>query len=80
VEHKIFLIESYFRNDTKVEEVWIYSVQNCLEEFQAEFQNFAMDYMQFNKTLDTAVNVFRETGSVLRKPGSGGVRKRQSDN
>ncbi|CAH1375902.1 unnamed protein product, partial [Tenebrio molitor] len=29
VEHKTFLIESYFRNGTNVERVWIYSVQNC---------------------------------------------------
>jgi hypothetical protein len=35
--------------------------------------------MQFNKTLDRAVNVFREAGSVLRKPGSGGVRKRTDE-
>jgi hypothetical protein len=35
--------------------------------------------MQFNKTLDRAVNVFRETGSVLRKPGSGGIRKRTDE-
>jgi hypothetical protein len=29
VEHKTFLIESYFRNDTKVGGVWVYSLQNC---------------------------------------------------
>jgi hypothetical protein len=49
VKHNIFLIESYFRNDTKVEGVWIYSVQNCLEEFQAEFPNFTVDYMHLTK-------------------------------
>jgi hypothetical protein len=35
------LIESYFRNRNglKVNGSWIYSVQNCLEEFIAEFPN-----------------------------------------
>jgi hypothetical protein len=31
------LIESYFRNGFKVNGSWIYSVQNCLEDFIAEF-------------------------------------------
>jgi hypothetical protein len=52
-----------------------YSLHNCTEEFQGEFPNFVVDYMQFKKTLDSAVNLFRGTGSVLRKPGSGAVRK-----
>jgi hypothetical protein len=39
VEYKTFLIESYFR---KVGEVWVYSMKNCTEEFQAEFPNFAV--------------------------------------
>jgi hypothetical protein len=54
-------------------------VQNCVEEFQAEFPNFTVDYIQFKRTLDIAVNLFRGTGSVLRKPGSGVVRKRPDE-
>jgi hypothetical protein len=39
------LIESYFRNRNglKVNGSWIYSVQNCLEEFIAEFPNVIVD-------------------------------------
>jgi hypothetical protein len=56
--------------------VWVYSVQNCIEKFQAEFPNFAVDYTHFKKTLDRAIHLFRGTSSVLRKPGSAAVRKR----
>jgi hypothetical protein len=76
VEHKTFLIESYFRNGIKIRGVLVYSVQNCIDESQAEFPNFAVDYI---KTLWTAVNLFRRTGSVLRKPSSGPVRKRTDE-
>jgi hypothetical protein len=39
------LIESYFRNRNclKMNGSWIYSVQNCLEEFIAEFPNVIVD-------------------------------------
>jgi hypothetical protein len=43
LEHETFLIESYFLNGTKVRGVWAYSVQNCIEEFQAGLTNFAVD-------------------------------------
>jgi hypothetical protein len=49
LEHETFLIESYFLNGTKVRGVWAYSVQNCIEEFQAGLTNFAVDYIQFRK-------------------------------
>jgi hypothetical protein len=67
VEHKTFLIESSFRNGTKIGRVWVYSVQNCIEKFQTKFPNFAVDYIQFKTEL------FHGTGSVLQKPGSGAV-------
>jgi hypothetical protein len=43
LEQKTFLIENYFRNGLKVNGSWIYSVQNCLEEFIAEFPNVIVD-------------------------------------
>jgi hypothetical protein len=55
VEHKTFFIESYFQNSTKVGGIWVYLVQNYIE----EFPNFAINHIQFKKTLDTA--------GVLRK-------------
>jgi hypothetical protein len=47
LEQKTFLIESYFRNGLKVNGSWIYSVQNCLEEFIAEFLNVTVDWKTF---------------------------------
>ncbi|RZC10195.1 hypothetical protein BDFB_014799 [Asbolus verrucosus] len=40
IEHKSFLLESYFRNGVKLENgEWSYSVQVCFEEFQEHFIN-----------------------------------------
>jgi hypothetical protein len=41
--------KSYFRNGTKVVPFSVYSVQNCIEEFQAEFRNFAVDHIELRK-------------------------------
>jgi hypothetical protein len=38
MEHKSFLIVRYFRNGTNFGRVWVYLVQNCIEEFEAEFK------------------------------------------
>ncbi|RZC40620.1 hypothetical protein BDFB_015163, partial [Asbolus verrucosus] len=47
LEQKTFLVESYFRNGTKVDGVWTYSVQNCMEEFRTEFPEVVLVYRQF---------------------------------
>jgi hypothetical protein len=49
------LIESYFRNGLKVNGSWIYSVQNCLEEFIAEFPNVIVDRKTFEDNLTRCV-------------------------
>jgi hypothetical protein len=49
LEQKTFSIESYFRNGLKVNGSWIYSIQNCLEEFIAEFLNVIVDRKSFEK-------------------------------
>jgi hypothetical protein len=70
------LIESYFRNGFKVNSSWIYSVQNCLEEFNAEFPNVIVD-RKFSKTnLSRCVKLFRETGGVYRRKTTGRLLKR----
>jgi hypothetical protein len=61
------LIESYFRNGLKVNGSWIYSVQNCLEEFIAEFLNDIVDRKTFEDNLSRCVKSFRETGGVYRR-------------
>ncbi|RZC42140.1 hypothetical protein BDFB_014303, partial [Asbolus verrucosus] len=74
--HKTFMIESYFRNGRKVEGEWQYSVSDCLEEFRNEFPNLAVDENSFRCTLRRVVQVFRDTGSVGRKEGTGLTTKR----
>ena len=47
-----------------------------MEEYQVEFPNIAIDYMQFKKTLDRTIKLFAETGSLLRKAGNRAPKKR----
>jgi hypothetical protein len=65
------LIESYFRNGVKVNGSWIYSVQNCLEEFIAEFLNFIVDRKTFEDNLSRCLKLFRESGGVYRRKTTG---------
>jgi hypothetical protein len=76
LEQKTFLIESYFRNGLKVNGSWIYSVQNCLEEFIAEFLNVIVDRKTFEDNLSRCVKLFRETGGVYRRKTTGQPLKR----
>jgi hypothetical protein len=78
LEQKTFLIESYFRNRNglKVNDSWIYSVQNCLEEFIAEFPNVIVNRKTFEDNLSRCVKLFGETGGVYRRKTTGGPLKR----
>jgi hypothetical protein len=62
-----FLIESYFRNGLIVNGSWIYTVQNCLEEFIAEFLNVIVDRKIFEDNLSRCVKLFRETGAFTEE-------------
>lgn len=79
LEQKAFMIECYFRNGTKVNGIWAYSIQSCLEEYRAEFPDVVVDYKLFQDTLNRCVKLFRETGSVSRKTGSGRPLKRTAE-
>lgn len=70
-EHRRFMVESYFRNGRRVDGAWNYSIHDCLEEFRAEFPAVVIDYDLFRNTLNYCVRLFRETGSICRKEGSG---------
>jgi hypothetical protein len=70
------LIESYFCNGLKVNASWIYSLQNCLKEFMAEFLNIIVDRKIFKDTLSRSVNLFRETGGIYRRKTTGQPLKR----
>jgi hypothetical protein len=55
---------------------WIYSVQNSLEEFIAEFPNVIVDRKTFEDNLSRCVKLFRETGGVSRRKTTGRPLKR----
>jgi hypothetical protein len=78
-EHKVFMVEAYFRNGTKVDGNWEYSVSACFEEFQERFPIVAIVYEQFRQTLHLCLNNFRESGTIGRKAGSGQVKKRTQE-
>jgi hypothetical protein len=58
LEQKTFLIESYFLKGLKVNGSWIYSVQNCLEEFIVEFPIVIVDRKTFEDDLSLIVFTF----------------------
>jgi hypothetical protein len=73
------MVEAYFRNGTKVDGNWEYSVSACFEEFQERFPIVAIVYEQFRQTLHLCLNNFRESGTIGRKEGSGQVKKRTQE-
>jgi transposase len=48
-------------------------------EFQERFPNIGVQYKEFRDTLKNTVALFRETGSVSRKKGSGPPKKRNAE-
>lgn len=77
LEQKIFIIESYFRNGTKVDGVWTYSIEECMEEFHNEYPNDVFVRQQFVETLKRCLTRFRESGNVAAK--GGGRPKKRTD-
>ena len=52
LEHKVFLVQSYYRNGLEVDGEWTYSMKACKEEFQFEFQILLSTTCSTKKTLD----------------------------
>lgn len=76
---KTFMIEAYFRNGHRVGGEWQYSARDCYDEFQQEYPNLALPFDDFRQYLRRYVELFRETGSILRKEGSGRPKKRTGE-
>ncbi|RZC32120.1 hypothetical protein BDFB_011794, partial [Asbolus verrucosus] len=70
-DQKKFMLEAYFRNGTKNDGVWQYSIGACYEEFREEFPQEVFDYEKFRQTLHRCLNNWQEAGSIGRKKGSG---------
>jgi hypothetical protein len=69
--HKIFL-ENYFRSGRLENGQYLYSINQCIQEFRQYFPNLVITYKQLVKQIHACVDEFRETGSVsCRGSGSG---------
>jgi hypothetical protein len=61
LEPKIFIVQCYFRNGERLENgEWSYSIPRVFEEFLQKF---------WAQKVYKCVNMFLETGGVLRKKG-----------
>lgn len=63
------MVESYFCNARKIDGVWIFSVEDCLDEFRSKFPDAAVVRQLFVETLQRCVTNYRETGNVIKKGG-----------
>jgi hypothetical protein len=59
---------------------WSYSTPRVFQEFQQKFPDFQGTYQQLVQKVYKCVNMFLESGSVLRKKGSRRPTKRSAEN
>ena len=78
-EHKIYMIEAYFRTGVLVNGIWEYSQRLSLGNFREHFPAVAVLPDNFYACLTNCVEVFRETGSVTHKKGAGRPRVRTEE-
>ncbi|CAH1378430.1 unnamed protein product, partial [Tenebrio molitor] len=80
-EHqKRCMLEIYFRNGVKNDGQWIYSTRNAFEDFQETFPEVIVHFDTFSRKVHHLVHLYRETGSVGRKEGSGRPKVRNEEN
>jgi hypothetical protein len=74
------MLEMYFRNGQKINGEWLYSTRDAFEDFRENFPDVVVHYDTFSRALRHIVDIYRETGSVTRKAGSGRPRVRNEEN
>lgn len=79
-QQKRYMIEIYFRNGSKINGEWVYSIRDAYQDFALEFPDIAIPYDHFCTSIRRFVQLFRETGSVDRKKGSGRPSIRSEEN
>jgi hypothetical protein len=80
-EHqKRCMLEIYFRNGVKIDGQWIYSTRNAFEDFQETFPEVIVHFDTFSRKVHHLVHLYRETGSVGSKEGSGRPKVRNEEN
>jgi hypothetical protein len=68
LEQNIFIVQCYFRNGEKPKNgKWSYSTPRVFEELQQKFPDFQGTYQQLAQKVYKCLNMFLETGSVLRR-------------
>jgi hypothetical protein len=78
LDQKILIVQCYFRNGKRLENgEWSYLTTQVFEEFHQKFPDFQGTYQQLAQKVYKCVNIFLETGSVLRKKDSGRPTKKQ---
>lgn len=77
---KAFIVEAYFCTCQIVNGEKQFSIRECITAFQEKFPEAAVVYKQFVNILNHCVKIFRETGCVTRKEGSGATKKRTAEN
>jgi hypothetical protein len=77
--HKMFLLESNFRSGRFENGQYVYSINQCIQEFRQQFSNLGTTYTQLVKQIHACVDKFAENGLVNCKPGCGAPRKRTAD-
>jgi hypothetical protein len=81
LQQKNFIVQCYFKNGESLENGdCSYLTFRIFEEFQQKFPDFPGTYQQLAQKVYKCVNMFLETGSVLRKKGSGRPTKRTAKN
>jgi hypothetical protein len=77
LEQQIFIVQFFF---SKWRKAWSYSTPRVFEEFQQNFRTFKALNQQLAQKVYKCVNMFLETGTVLRKKGSRRPTKRSAEN
>ncbi|KAI4469257.1 camp-dependent protein kinase regulatory chain [Holotrichia oblita] len=75
-EHKIYMIEAYFKTGVLVNGTWEYSQRLCLDNFREHFPAVGVLPENVYPCFTNCVEVFRETGSEMHKKGAGRPRIR----
>lgn len=79
LEQKSFMVETYFRNGRKIDGVWVYSLDHCLQDFQEEYPGVAFAPKNFKEAVTRYVANFRQAGNVT-KTATGRPTKRTEEN
>ncbi|KAJ3650158.1 hypothetical protein Zmor_021863 [Zophobas morio] len=71
VEQNTFIVMSYYRNGTFVDEAWLYSVAACKQEYLANYPDLEIQETSLEAHIRDVINRFVRTGNVNKGKSSG---------